>query len=907
MFFEMHKHTQYSLFDGFDKIQNVVSYAKELGMKAMGIADHGNACGILQLYTECKKQGLKPLMGCEVYFQPKFDKEKRYFHLCLFAKNNIGYQHLCALLSEANETQFYKTAKVTPHLLEKYHEGLICTSACVAGYIPQMFIQGRNSENTFSKNKYFAKAMKVADWFKRVFGNDFYLEIQPMEIDEKQTQKYVNEHVMKLGEDLGIKCILTTDSHYTRPDDFETYIMMHRMSKIGQSKGEGFTIEHVQKTYKERYMHSEKQIVSKFNKMHPNFNVNPLLKAMDEIYNKIDVELDFSESIPDYDGCDDCYKEMKHIAIKRLKEIGKFNKKYIDRLKYEMSVIKDQNLCDYFMIVYDYVKHAREIGCYIGPGRGSVCGSLVPYALQITKVDPLVLGNDFERFLRPDKKKMPDIDLDFETTFQSQVMEYIIKRYPGRASKVITFGYYKGANLINDLAKIYDISGTELERLKSTILPLLPKSAHFDFEDIKWEDINKNPEIKSLNREYPHIVEHFCKLCGQVRYYGQHPAGVLVTKGKISKYVPMMKVKDHMICAYDKYDVEGAGMVKFDILALRTMNIVHDIESIAHDKYEFGKANPEVLNKMYQNFSEGKTLGIFQLNKQAAQDILRNIHADNLQDLIAAISLNRPGPLKLKMHEQYATNKENPDTDAIWYPYTKDAFGSIIYQEHVMRICKGLADMDPNEIDKIMKFKFSDEEREKLKTHFVEGAKKVSHMKESVACNLFDSMTLYLFNKGHASGYAMISEWEMYHKVMNPIAFWYATMKNEINDINRSSYMSEAVVEGNIIFLPHVNYSADFSIRKVDGEPVIQQGYNSIKNVGVKAAEMIETERKTKGPFRSYDDFIDRCKSRSVTSRVVDSLVEQGALEFNKKTYINRVKKFNAALYSRGLRYGKNK
>lgn len=895
MWFEMHKHSQYSIFDGFDKIKNIVRYAKELGMKAIGISDHGNASGVAQLYLECQKEGLKPLMGCEVYFQPYFDPSKGRFHLCLYAMNQTGYRNMCQILTEANTNNFYRYGHVTFELLKKYSEGLICTTACIAGFIPQLIVKGKKE-----------MVYKATDRFVEIFGDNFYFEIQPIKIDDVGTQERVNRVLMKVGEECGVKCILTTDSHFTSKDDFESYLMMHKMSKIGSAKGEGFTIEHIKNTYRERYMHSEEEIVSKFIKMH-GFYPEELLNAMDEIYEKVDIKLDFSDSIPSYDDVDDTYQEMKKICIQRLKETGRYNKEYVDRLKYELSVIKGHDLCDYFLIVRDYVKFAKDNDIYVGPGRGSVGGSLVAELMGITDIDALVVGTDFDRFLRPDKKKMPDIDLDFESSGQDKVINYILEKYKYRSSKIITFGYYKSANLINDLAKVYGLSSHEVARIKSILQPKIPNMAHFEFEDIDYNEIIQDRQVRELDHEYKDFVKHFCKLCGQVKYYGQHPAGVLVTKGPIGMYVPMLRVKDQLICSFDKYDVEALDMLKFDVLALKTLDVIHTIERLTGDVFDRRHIDPEVKTEMYERFKNGQTLGIFQLNKEAAQNILVEIGADNIQDVIAAISCNRPGTLKLGMHKQYGANKQNPDKSTPWYPYTKDAYGSIIYQEHVMRICKGLAKMEPGDVDKLMKFKFSEAERVILKDKFVKGAMQHSNIPKRVAEELFDNMALYMFNKGHGAGYALISEWQMYHKVKHPTEFWFSTIKHEHDDRKKVEFMAEASRDGIVFFLPHVNYTADYSIRKVDGEPVIQMGYSIIKNVGAKAAKAIEEERKKNGIFTSYDDFYDRCKSRVVTSRVIEALQEDGALEFNKKTYINRTIKYNSTLYMKGMRAsGKN-
>lgn len=904
-YFEMHCHTQYSMFDGFDKIKNKVAYAKEMGQKALGISDHGNACGIIQLYLECKKQGLKPLMGVEAYFQPVFNPDKPRYHLGLYAYNAKGYENLCRIISEANEKNFHYKMHVTWDLLEKYNEGLICTSACIAGFISQAITKGKKD-----------LAVKAALRFKEIFEDNFYLEIQPIKIDNDGTQEHANKILMAIGKKYGIKSILTTDAHFTHEKDFDSYLMMHRLSKIGSKKGEGFTLEQIEKTYKERYMHTEEEITSKFVKMHGHYP-SEQLQAMDEIYSKIDIELEFSGSIPTYDDVDDTYQELKRICIQELKDTNRYNKKYLERLKYEISVINKHGLCDYFLIVYEYVKYAKENNIYVGPGRGSCGGSLTTDLLGITEIDPLVVGTDFDRFLRPDKKKMPDIDLDFEsssddTSGQGMVIKHILDKYHGRSSKITTFGYYKSANLINDLCKVYEITGPEVQRIKSILQSKVPEMAHFEFEDIDYNEIIQDINVRNIDHEYKNFVKHFCMLCGQAKYYGQHPAGVLVTSGDIAKWVPMMKVKGQMICSFDKYDVEAVDMVKFDILALKTLNVIKEIEEVTNDKFDRRKVveandggGTKVSHEMYKNFSEGNTLGIFQLNKDVAQNILKDIKADNIQDVIAAISLNRPGTLKLKTHEQYAANKEELDDTTVWYPYTKDAYGSIIYQEHVMRIARGLAHMQSDSVDKLMKFKFNEEQRVHLKEEFMDGAKEHSNIPKSVSGPLFDAMALYMFNKGHGAGYALISEWMMYHKVKHPTEFWFATLKWEYDDAKKSQYLVEAMQDGIVTFLPHVNYTSEYSIRKVDDENVIQMGYNVIKNVGPTAANLIQAERRKNGPFHSYDDFTNRCKGRSVTSRVVESLVEDGALEFDKQTYVKRVKQFNSTLYMKGLRKNK--
>jgi DNA polymerase-3 subunit alpha len=877
------------MFDGFDKIGNIVAHAKELGHPAVGLSDHGNACGILQLYRECNAQGIKPIMGIEAYFVPDFNHEEPenlHYHLGLFAQDAEGYASLCNIISEAN-LNFYKKMHVTFDILARFSKGVICTSACVGGIIPQMIMQNKPK-----------RAKNLAKKFQKIFGDNFYFEIMPIKIDDLHTQEDVNEALMQMGAELGIKCIITTDSHFTKKTDFDSYIMMHKMSHIGSAKGEGFTIDHIVETYQERFMHSEKQIIKMFENMHDTWDVDELLDNMTDLYDSIDMKLDFAESIPECNDYANSEKELKKICVQNLKETDRYEDKYIERMKYEVSVIKKHGLCDYFLIVRDYVQFAKTHNIYVGPGRGSCGGSLVTDLLGITEIDPIVLGTDFERFLRADKKKMPDIDIDFETSGQGDVIQYVLDKYDGCSSKIMTFGYYKSANLINDLAKVYDLGPLDISDIKKAIQPHVPEMAHFEFEDIVFADIMKYPDVKYINSKHKDFVKHFCALCGQVRYYGQHPAGVIVTKGSITSWVPMMRVKDMIICSYDKYDIEAVDMLKFDILALRTLDVIHDIERKTHDKFDRTKLDKKTQEAMYNNFRTGNTYGVFQLNKAVARDILQMIDADNIQDIIAAISLNRPGTLKLKTHLTYAESKKHVDKTTAWYPYTKDAYGSIIYQEHVMRICKGLANMDPMRVDKLMKFKFSEDEREGLKQEFIAGAKETSGIKASVSCQLFDAMALYMFNKGHGAGYALISEWQMYHKTVHPNEFWCATLKYA-PEVDYRMLTQMAIKDGTVILLPHVNGGSSHNLITIEGDLCIREGLVMIKKVGLNAAKFIVAERKANGLYKDRDDFLDRMEGhrRNVNSGAIEAMTESGALEFNLDKYYERCAKYNTSLY----------
>lgn len=876
MWFELHKHSQYSLFDGFGRIQDIVEYAKELGMPALGLSDHGNTAGVAKLYFECNKAGIKPIIGVEAYFQPRFNKDKPYYHLCLFAQNQTGYSNIMQIITYANEHNFYRRGIVTFDLLEKYNAGVICTSACIGGIVSQAIVNNNDK-----------LAIKATKRFKRIFDDNFYFEIMPIPLDEVGLQELANKELYSLGKTYNVKCIPTTDSHYTRHEDFETYKVMHALS--GKKSD-------VEATYGARHMHSEKEIKAKLLREFTKKQAREMLDNLEEIYDKVDIQLDFSDSVPVFPDTNNAYKDLKKKCINELKARGLANKEYIERLKLEANVIKNHNLADYFLIVADYVEEAKRRNIYVGPGRGSVCGSLIADLLGITNVDPIEIGNDFERFLRADKKKMPDIDLDFEYGLRDEIIEYLLEKYKGHSAQVITFGFYRVKNLCNDFIKHFEMDEEDAKIFKSTLDKNVDDKAHFEFEGVDYNKIIALPEMRRLEKQYSNIITHFCKLYGQVRYYGTHAAGVVITRNSIGSYMSLMKVKGKFVTCFDKYDIEAFDFLKFDILGLKTLNIIHEIEELTGDKYDTRTASKKQKQAIYDGFKTGKTMGIFQLNKPTAQDILVSMEADNIQDLIAAVSLNRPGPLQLQMHTHYAENKIKPNKSTPWYRYTADSYGTIIYQEHVMRICKGLAQMHNDDVDKIMKFKFNEEQRLELKDKFVEGANKISKVNKQEAAELFDSMTLYLFNKGHGSGYALISEWQMYHKIFHPAEFWYASMKYSYDKTKDWQFRKDAAKDGIVIFLPHVNYSADYSLRKVDGEKVIQEGLITINGVGLKAAEYIENERKENGPYKSIDEFVERCRSRAVHKGVINSLVEHGAAEFNMKRYLSRVIKYNASL-----------
>lgn len=894
---DLHRHDECSTFDGFGKPEELAELAKKLGHTSLGTSNHGNTNGLVRHYYACKEVGIKPVMGCEGYFLPAYKAQTRGYHLCLFAKDNIGYTNLNTLQFEGEKQKYYNPIWDF-ELLEKYHEGLICTTACIASYSSQCILKDKPE----LAEKYLLK-------LKKIFGDDLYIEVQPYVVSEKGAQEKINVGMIKLGKKLGIKCILTSDSHYGSKDDWDTYLKMHEVAKHAPEWIEG--------TYEERYMPTEQEIKSRFWKMHKkDFGdaeskkmANEMLKNLEEIEDKVDDTIldNLEQKLPQFDETRDS-RELLVSKIKAgLKKRGKLNKKYVERIKQELEVIKYHGFEDYFLMVADYTNWAKSHGIMVGPGRGSGCNCLVNYALGITDVDPILFDLDFYRFLRIDKKKMPDIDLDFETSRRAEVIEYLLKRYPNNAAQICSYGLYRVDNLLNDLSKVCGVSDKEeIKRMKAFMNNNITEGV------LDMEAVVNSAEAKMWNKQYDNIIKHFSKLYNKIRFIGTHAAGVAITGGNILDYTAIRvdSKSGKYFTNYDLNDMEKIKVIKFDILGLTTMSSIGELRQLTdHDAFdEAWVDDPEIIKA----FGEGNCDGVFQFEKKSVQDMLKVIQADCFEDVVAASAMNRPGPLSLKMPEIYAANKVDQahiDRSMPYAKYLEKTYGCVVYQEQVQAIAVNIGGLEWPEADKILKMQRGGTEKairnfEENYDNFVKkfeaGAKRYGMTKEQ-AFEIFDKFFNYAFNKGHATGYSLISVEEMFYKVHYPTEFWYVKMKYSNDDGKIAKFKENAIHDGAVVFLPHVNYSSNYSLRKVEGDVVIQEGLSSIKGIGEKAASAIEAERRKNGVFKSYDDFYDRCKSRTVTSRVIQILKEQGALEFNKKTYINRVVKYNSSLFAKSV------
>lgn len=914
--FDLHRHDEYSTFDGYGKPEELAKIAKELGYNSLCTTNHGNTNGLVQTYKACKDNGLKAILGVEGYFLPKYAPQTRGYHLILIAKNLVGYGNINRIQYEGDMQKYYNPIWDFS-ILEEHSEGLICTSACVAGYLGQCI----KSDNLDKAKKYLKKLQSI-------FGDDFYIEIQPYNVDEEKEginlQRYINIKSIELAEELGIKCILTSDSHRGRKEDWESYLKMHEVA--------GHNLDHIEDTYKERYMPVPGDLKKRFYKMHKaDFGevrtkklAVQMVKNLEEIEDKCELNyLDqLEEKLPVL--YDNSYKVLVEHVKQGLKDRGKYNKKYIDRAKEELDVIKFHHFEDYFLMVEDYVNWAKDHGIAVGPGRGSACNSIICYALKITEVDSIYFNLEFRRFLMKERHKMPDIDLDFETDRRGEVIEYLLNKYEGHSAQICSYGLYRVDNLINDLAKVcglrtdkeVDASDAKINKqIKADIKKFV--NSYIDEGFLDREGLKKDERYKSYNDSYDNIMMHFLALYEKVRFIGTHAAGVAITGGNILDYaaVRMDTKTGKLFTAYDLIDMEAIGVIKFDMLGLKTMSELNDCrKATGTPGFDISMIEDE---NVIAGFAKGDCNGVFQLDKASVQQLLLDIHTSNFNDVVAASAMNRPGPLKQKMPELYAANKEAYELgeDAgsnirAFDEYLKETYGTIIYQEQIMRMAVDIAGMTWDEAHNITKMKigvpkfnyYFENDYPRFEQAFVNGCKKLG-VPADTAKDIFKKFYDYSFNKGHSVGYSLISVEQMYYKVYYPEVFWFAKIKYANDDSDFFKYCENAVGDGAVVFLPHVNYSkAKSSLRKIDGEFAIQQGLSSIKGVGEVAANAIVAERKANGIFTSYDNFLDRVQDKKVNKKVLGLLIESGALEFKKSTYISRVKKYNSSLYARADR-----
>lgn len=898
--FDAHRHDEFSFFDGSGKAIELAQLAKEKGYTALGLTNHGNTSGLIQHYDACKAVGIKPVLGVEAYFLPVYKENKRGFHLCLYAKNLEGYKNINAIQSEGEKQKYYNPI-ITFEILEKYSEGVICSTACVAGFLAQCIINNKHLQ-----------AKKFLKRMLKIFGDDLYIEIQPYKVSEKGLQERVNVEAIKLAEEFGIKCIFTSDSHRGRKEDLESYIAMHML----KNKNPEY-VNHIRNTYSARYMPNKDEMQKRFLKMHENDLgiakckriIAEVERNMDEFEEKVEGniidQLSSVYSLPKFDEEQNSYVLLKSKVKEGLKEKGIYKKNYIKRALEELKVIKSNNFEDYFLIVQDYVKYAKNKGIVVGVGRGSGCNCLINYALGITEVDPIIFGLDYKRFIREDKKQLPDIDVDFETDRRNEVIEYMVNKYKGHAVQIASYGMYKVDNLVNDVVKLYDeMEKEDIKNIKKLV------NDHKDSEKmVDIEKLKSNSLAKKYNAKYNGIIDNFCFLYNKVKYIGTHAAGVAVSKLPIYYYTAVRydKKSNKYFSSYNLVDLERIGIIKYDMLGLNTLNSLKDYA-------EKSGVKPDILDmikdkKILNKFACGNSDGVFQFDSHAAQSILKQINVDSFKDVVAANAMDRPGPLSLGIPEKYAMAKETwveKENKPVYSKYINDTYGCILYQEQVNSIAVEYGGLNWNQADKLRKMddpgsfkarKLLEQYHDEFLNVFIRGMKKHG-VGRSEASELFGKFLNYTFNKGHAVGYTLISFYEMFYKVYYNTIFWQVKLKY-CSDENEWKFQNLAVKDGALILTPHVNGSAYYSTANVDNEDCILMGISSIKGVGDKVAKSIEEERKKNGNYKDIDDLCDRLPKRIITSRVKEALKENGACIFDKKRYFDHVMRYNIELASR--------
>lgn len=874
-FTHLHVHTEFSLLDGSAKIKELVARCKELGMDSLAITDHGVMYGCIDFYKACKAEGIKPIIGCEVYVASKsrFDKDTSednfYYHLVLLAKNQLGYSNLIKMVSYGFTEGFYKKPRIDFELLEKYHEGIIALSACLAGPVARTVLRVG-----------YDKAKEMALKYRDLFGEDFYLEMQDHGMAE---QKQVNQALMRMHEETGIPLVITNDSHYIKAEDAEAHDILLCIQT-------GVTVNTPNRMRYEGgqfYLKSPEEMYSLF----------PYAREACEntvkIAEKCNVDFEFNKyKLPRFD-VPKGYTSLSYLTELCHKGIeeryGKITPELKERLDYEIDTISSMGFLEYFLIVWDFIKYAKDNDIAVGPGRGSAAGSIVAYALKITDIDPLKFNLIFERFLNPERVTMPDIDIDFCYERRPEVIDYVIRKYGAeQVSQIITFGTMAAKNAIRDVTRALDLPYSEGDR----IAKMIPDDLHITIE----KALEKNPELKNVYENEPQVkrvIDMSMKLEGLPRHTSTHAAGVIISDKPVMDYVPLnLNIKDNSVTTqFIMTTCEELGLLKMDFLGLRTLTVIQNAFKEINRKYDknYNQYNIDYNDKaVYDLISSGKTDGIFQLESAGMTSFMKELKPDSIDDIIAGISLYRPGPMDFI--PQYIKGKR--DKNNVTYkhpllePILKDTYGCIVYQEQVMQIVRDLAGYSLGRSDMVrraMSKKKTDVmamEREK----FINGDADVpgcvsNGISAEIANEIFDEMTdfaKYAFNKSHAAAYAVVAYQTAWLKCYYPVEFMAALMTSVIGNPDKvTGYIGSCKQMGINVLPPDINKGyGNFSTCN-EG---ILYCLSAVKAVGKQVINDIVEERNKNGSFVSLSDFINRMYE-SINSRAIENLILCGAFD----------------------------
>lgn len=871
-FVHLHSHTEYSLFDGISRIGELVSHVKEMGQTALAITDHGVMYGAVYLYKECIKQGIKPIIGCEIYVTrgSRFDKsgngKEKLAHLILLAENNEGYQNLIKICSKAWTEGYYHRPRADHELLEKYHEGLIVTSACVGGEVPQAILNGDMDE-----------ARKVIEFYINTFGKDnYFLEIQNHGLPEEAAVRPV---LASLAKEYGLGLVATNDFHYTKKEDA-------RSQEIKLCISTGKTLDdpyHFHFANDEFYCKSGDEMRAILG------NFPGAIENTRVIADRCNVELTFGEhKLPSFDvpEGETAASYLRQLCEKALPErYAVVTDKERSRMDYELGVIDKMGFSDYFLIVMDFIHYAKSHGIPIGPGRGSAAGSIVSYLLHITEVDPLRFDLLFERFLNPARVSMPDIDTDLCYRRRGEVIEYLARKYGSdQVAQIITFGTLAARAVIRDVGRVTNMPLREVDRI-AKMVPVGPgvtlkktMEGSREFRDLYDSDT-------TVHR----LIDHCLDLEGISRNSGTHAAGVVICSKPVEEYVPIQLTQDGFIqTQYEKDQVEQLGLLKMDLLGLRNLTVIHDaLEMIRENRgidLDINKI-PSEDEETCKMLCDGDTIGVFQSESSGFTSLLMQLHPERFEDLIPMVALYRPGPLGSGMAEDFIKRKHGKIP--VEYPHPslepilKETYGVILYQEQVMQIASVMGGFSLGQAD-MLRRAMGHKEPEILQQNretFVDGAV-ANGVDDRTANYVFDLMVHfagYGFNKSHSVCYGWIAWQTAYLKAHYRPEFMAAMMTCYNGDRDKvSRYISDTRRAGVVIAAPDVNLSeAYFSVK---GDKILF-GLDGIQNVGEGAVRSIIEARKQGGPFKSLSDFVERADNRGLNSRACESLIRCGALD----------------------------
>ena len=878
-FAHLHVHTEYSLLDGSNKIKEYVSRVKELGMNSAAITDHGVMYGVIDFYREARKQGIKPILGCEVYVAPnsRFDREtaggeSRYHHLVLLAENNTGYANLMKIVSRGFTEGYYYKPRVDKDLLRQYHEGIIALSACLAGEVQRYLSRGLTEE-----------AKKVALEYQDIFGKgNFFLEMQDHGIPEQQL---VNQRQIQLSKETGIELVVTNDIHYTYAEDVKPHDILLCI-QTGKKLDDENRMRYEGGQY---YVKSPQEMEALFP------YAKQALENTQKIANRCEVEIEFGVTkLPKYDVPDGMtsWEYLNKLCWEGLeKHYGESSKELKERLRYELDTIRSMGYVDYFLIVWDFIKYAKDHGIAVGPGRGSAAGSIVSYCLEITNIDPIRYQLLFERFLNPERVTMPDIDVDFCFERRQEVIDYVVRKYgKDRVVQIVTFGTLAARGVIRDVGRVMDLPYAFVD----SIAKMIPQELNITID----KALQMNPELRKTYENDPQVklLIDMCKrLEGLPRHSSMHAAGVVIGQREIDDFVPLSRASDGSITTqFTMTTLEELGLLKMDFLGLRTLTVIQNAVQLAKSK------NPELdMDQIDYNDKQvlsyigtGKTDGIFQLESGGMKGFMKELKPNSLEDIIAGISLYRPGPMDFI--PQYIRGKN--DAGSITYdcpqlePILAPTYGCIVYQEQVMQIVRDLAGYTLGRSDLLRRAmsKKKGDVMQKERQIFVYGDEEngvpgciKNGIDEKTANKIYDEMidfAKYAFNKSHAAAYAVVSYQTAYLKYYYPVEYMAALMTSVIENPSKVAEYIYACRQMNIqILSPDINRGiGNFS---VDGNN-IRYGLTAIKSIGRPVIAAIIEDRDEFGPFKNLEDFISRMSVKDgLNKRAIEHLIKSGALD----------------------------